>query len=90
MNDSGEFSEADFDACFKEFDKDGSGTIDFAEFLGMMTAKMVRRACPRVWAYWRLQCYRGMSVASAPTFFLRVCMFVYACCRARRTPRRRS
>jgi hypothetical protein len=73
-----------------DIDKDGSGTIDFAEFLGMMTAKMVRRACPRVWAYWRLQCYRGMSVASAPTFFLRVCMFVYACCRARRTPRRRS
>ena len=28
MNDSGEFSEADFDACFKEFDKDGSGTIE--------------------------------------------------------------
>ena len=28
MNDSGEFSEADFEACFKEFDKDGSGTIE--------------------------------------------------------------
>ena len=27
MNDSGEFSEADFEACFKEFDKDGSGYI---------------------------------------------------------------
>jgi hypothetical protein len=25
-----------------DIDKDGSGTIDFAEFLGMMTAKMVR------------------------------------------------
>ena len=72
-----------------DIDKDGSGTIDFAEFLGMMTAKMVRRACPRVWAYRRLQCYRGMSVASAPTL-LRGCMFVYAYCRARRTPRRRS
>ena len=31
MNDSGEFSEADFDACFKEFDKDGSGSICKAE-----------------------------------------------------------
>jgi len=28
MNDSGEFSEDDFEACFKEFDKDGSGTIE--------------------------------------------------------------
>ena len=28
MNDSGEFSEQDFDQCFKEFDKDGSGTIE--------------------------------------------------------------
>ena len=28
MNDSGEFSEEDFDSCFKEFDKDGSGTIE--------------------------------------------------------------
>ena len=28
MNDSGEFSEDDFDACFREFDKDGSGTIE--------------------------------------------------------------
>ena len=28
MDDSGEFSEEDFDACFKEFDKDGSGTIE--------------------------------------------------------------
>ena len=28
MADSGEFSEADFEACFKEFDKDGSGTIE--------------------------------------------------------------
>jgi len=27
-NDSGEFSEDDFEACFKEFDKDGSGTIE--------------------------------------------------------------
>ena len=28
MNDSGEFSEEDFEACFSEFDKDGSGTIE--------------------------------------------------------------
>ena len=28
MNDNGEFSEADFEACFAEFDKDGSGTIE--------------------------------------------------------------
>ena len=27
MGESGEFSEADFEACFKEFDKDGNGTI---------------------------------------------------------------
>ena len=26
--DTGEFSEEDFDACFKEFDKDNSGTIE--------------------------------------------------------------
>ena len=26
--DGGEFSEEDFEACFKEFDKDGSGTIE--------------------------------------------------------------
>lgn len=26
-----------------DIDKDGSGTIDFQEFLQMMTAKMVRR-----------------------------------------------
>ena len=26
--DGGEFSEEDFDACFKEFDKDNSGTIE--------------------------------------------------------------
>ena len=28
MDDSGEFSEEDFEACFREFDKDGSGTIE--------------------------------------------------------------
>ena len=28
MNDSGDFSEADFDACFREFDKDNSGSIE--------------------------------------------------------------
>ena len=27
MSDDGEFSEDDFEACFKEFDKDGNGTI---------------------------------------------------------------
>ena len=27
MGENGEFSEADFEACFKEFDKDGNGTI---------------------------------------------------------------
>ena len=27
-SDGGEFSEDDFDACFKEFDKDNSGTIE--------------------------------------------------------------
>ena len=27
MTDNGEFSEADFEACFKEFDQDGNGTI---------------------------------------------------------------
>jgi Ca2+-binding EF-hand superfamily protein len=27
MGESGEFSEQDFEACFKEFDKDGNGTI---------------------------------------------------------------
>ena len=26
--DGGEFSEEDFEACFKEFDKDGNGTIE--------------------------------------------------------------
>ena len=31
MGDQGEFSEADFDACFNEFDKDGSGTIEKEE-----------------------------------------------------------
>lgn len=31
-----------------DIDKDGSGTIDFPEFLEMMTAKMARsRACAR-------------------------------------------
>lgn len=28
-----------------DIDKDGSGTIDFSEFLEMMTAKMVRSCC---------------------------------------------
>ena len=28
MNDSGEFSQDDFEACFKEFDKDNSGSIE--------------------------------------------------------------
>ena len=28
-----------------DIDKDGSGTIDFQEFLEMMTAKMVRSSC---------------------------------------------
>ena len=27
-DDGGEFSDDDFEACFKEFDKDGSGTIE--------------------------------------------------------------
>jgi Ca2+-binding EF-hand superfamily protein len=27
MGENGDFSEGDFEACFKEFDKDGSGTI---------------------------------------------------------------
>ena len=31
MGDGGEFSEADFEACFREFDKDGSGTIEKEE-----------------------------------------------------------
>jgi hypothetical protein len=31
-----------------DIDKDGSGTIDFEEFLQMMTAKMVRRAAQRM------------------------------------------
>ena len=30
-----------------DIDKDGSGSIDFDEFLDMMTAKMVRRRCCR-------------------------------------------
>ena len=28
-----------------DIDKDGTGTIDFQEFLGMMTSKMVRCSC---------------------------------------------
>ena len=28
MNDSGEFSETDFEQCFKDFEMDGSGTIE--------------------------------------------------------------
>ena len=27
MGENGWFSESDFEACFKEFDRDGSGTI---------------------------------------------------------------
>ena len=27
MGEQGDFSETDFEACFKEFDKDGNGTI---------------------------------------------------------------
>lgn len=27
MGENGDFSDADFEACFKEFDKDGNGTI---------------------------------------------------------------
>ena len=30
-----------------DIDKDGNGTIDFQEFLEMMTSKMVRAASPR-------------------------------------------
>ena len=36
-----------------DIDKDGTGTIDFQEFLGMMTAKMVRSVC------WLSNCERG-------------------------------
>ena len=28
INDNNEFSDEDFNACFAEFDKDGSGTIE--------------------------------------------------------------
>ena len=31
MSDNGEFLEKDFEACFHEFDKDGSGTIEKEE-----------------------------------------------------------
>ena len=31
MDDTDNFSEDDFDACFKEFDKDGNGTIEKCE-----------------------------------------------------------
>ena len=31
VNNSGEFSDENFEACFKEFDDDGSGTIDKEE-----------------------------------------------------------
>ena len=31
MDDTDNFSEEDFDACFKEFDKDGNGTIEKVE-----------------------------------------------------------
>lgn len=33
MLDGNEFTEADFEACFKEFDKDGSGSIDKDEMV---------------------------------------------------------
>ena len=31
MGEDGDFSEADFEACFKEFDKDGNGFLDRKE-----------------------------------------------------------
>jgi len=33
MQDGNEFTEADFEECFKEFDKDGSGSIDKDEMV---------------------------------------------------------
>jgi Ca2+-binding EF-hand superfamily protein len=44
-----------------DIDKDGSGTIDFNEFLEMMTAKMVRSpATLRSWYFW-LGCKRNLG-----------------------------
>ena len=41
-------SEDEIKKMIGDIDKDGSGTIDFAEFLQMMTAKMVRPCHPYV------------------------------------------
>ena len=40
MSDAGTFSDEDFDTCFKEFDKDGSGLIDREEM-----ATFIRKVC---------------------------------------------
>jgi Ca2+-binding EF-hand superfamily protein len=59
-----------------DIDKDGSGTIDFAEFLGMMTAKMVRARLGVLvlWVWVKQRLLRGHSLSRASSVcVLRVC-----------------
>ncbi len=78
-----------------DIDKDGTGTIDFQEFLGMMTAKMVRVcgclpvAVPIHRAHHAPRTPRAAPLPFALQLCL-VCVFVVWDRRARRTPRRRS
>jgi len=46
MGESGEFSEQDFEACFKEFDKDGNGTISKDEM------KIFIKKVAGLWSRW--------------------------------------
>lgn len=78
-----------------DIDKDGSGTIDFQEFLEMMTAKMVRlsdntRFCHNIFPLALLWAFSEVSGVSFRAEFeinrRPVCFFH----RARRTPVRRS
>ena len=62
MNDSGEFSEADFDACFKEFDKDGSGTIEKDEMAVFIKKVAGLWAQPKIAA----MVYRRRSLNARP------------------------
>ena len=63
MGENGEFSEADFEACFKEFDKDGNGTISKDEM------KIFIKKVAGLWGLWSHYLFPLIHLMKSISFF---------------------